>query len=108
MHLNHFLRWAENVANEPDWLVLDLRHPEEAARYVEKFGKERWLSLPYDQVRERYRELPAGKTLILICNTGARSYEMQVFLESVGIRDTLVLCGGLNVIARMGVRWYSA
>lgn len=106
VHLNHFLRWAENVTNEPDWLVLDLRHPEEAAHYVQKFGKERWLSLPYDQMRERYQELPAGKTLILICNAGARSYETQVFLESVGIRDTLVLCGGLNVIARMGVRWY--
>jgi len=103
--LVHFLDWMDNMAIEPDWAVLDLRHPLEAAPYVEKYGSERWTALEYGQVRARYHELPAGKTYIIICNAGTRSYEVQVFLDHIGKFDSMVLSGGLNVISRLGVDW---
>ena len=81
------------------------RHPKEAAPYVEKFGSELWVALEYSQVRARYGELPSGKTFIILCNAGTRSYEIQVFLDHVGTTDTMVLSGGLNVISRLGVDW---
>jgi rhodanese-related sulfurtransferase len=46
------------------------------------------------------------KTLIIICDAGTRSYEIQVFLGSIGRRNTLVLGGGFNVISRLGVDWW--
>lgn len=103
--LVHFLAWMDNMESEPDWAVLDLRHPLEAAPYVEKYGADRWTALEYGQVRARHHELPAGKTYIIICNAGTRSYEVQVFLDHLGKIDSMVLSGGLNVISRLGVDW---
>lgn len=104
--LARFLAWMDNMAIEPDWAVLDLRHPLEAAPYVEKYGPERWTALEYGQVRARYHELPADKIYIIICNAGTRSYEVQVFLDHLGKFDSMVLSGGLNVISRLGVDWF--
>ena len=104
--LDRYLAWMQNMASEPDWAVLDLRHPLEAAPYVEKFGGNRWIALQYEQIRARHAELPTGKTFIIICNAGTRSYEVQVFLDHLGKYDSMVLCGGLNVISRLGVAWF--
>ncbi len=104
--LSRFLHWVDNMQSEPDWLAVDLRHPKESEAYVRRFGEQHWMSLPYDQVRGRYEELPADRHCILICNAGTRSYEVQVLLDALGRHDTQVLCGGLNVISRMGLPWY--
>lgn len=104
--LTRFLHWVDNMAAEPDWLVVDLRHPKEAEAYVHRFGERHWMSLPYEQVRSRYQQLPADRNCILVCNAGTRSYEVQVLLDSLGKQNTQVLCGGLNVISRMGLPWY--
>ena len=105
VELARFLQWMDDMDSEPDWAVLDLRHPVEAAPYVDKFGAERWTALEYGQVRARHGELSPDKTYILMCNAGPRSYEVQVFLDHLGTVDTLVLCGGMNVISRLGVDW---
>lgn len=103
--LNRFLAWMEDMAIEPKWAVLDLRHPLEAAPYVKKYGAERWVALEYGQVRQRYQELATDPTYIILCNAGTRSYEIQVFLDHLGKYDSMVLCGGLNVVSRLGVDW---
>lgn len=104
--LNHFLGWVNDMDSEPDWAILDIRHPLEAAPYVEKYGADKWVALQYEQVRARFGELPTGKTWIIVCNAGTRSYEVQVFLDYLGKNDSMVLCGGLNVISRLGVDWF--
>ena len=104
--LDRYLKWMQDMNHEPDWAVLDLRHPLEAAPYVEKFGADRWIALQYEQIRARHAELPADKTFIIVCNAGTRSYEVQVFLDHLGKSDSMVLCGGLNVISRLGVDWF--
>ncbi len=105
--MEEFLAWMENPSSRPDWRLLDLRHPKEAAALKEKFP-EIWIDIPYDQVRSRYRELPADKFLVLNCNSGTRSYEVQRFLDSVGITNTGVLQGSFNVVRRLGVSWWPA
>ncbi|MFO7760883.1 MAG: FAD-dependent oxidoreductase [Desulfobia sp.] len=103
--IEKFLSWMENFDSQPDWLALDIRHPKETAPFIKKFGKH-WLSIPYNEIRSRYREIPADKTLIIICSAGPRSFEIQVFLESVQLKNTLVLQGGFNCITRIGVDWW--
>ncbi|MBV5318617.1 MAG: FAD-dependent oxidoreductase [Desulfobulbaceae bacterium] len=103
--LDRFLGWMEDMSSEPDWAVLDIRHPLEAAPYVEKYGANRWVALQYEQIRARHGELPAGKTFIIICNAGTRSYEVQVLLDHLGKSASLILPGGLNVISRLNVDW---
>ena len=103
--MGQFLAYMENSALQPDWVMLDVRHPKQARPFVEKFGSERWLSLPYDEVRERFAELPRDKTMVIICNAGSRSYEIQRFLDHHGYRNNTVLAGGINVVKRMNVDW---
>jgi len=101
-----FLDWMENPLTNPDWAALDIRHPKEAAEFVEKFGPELWKAIPYVNVRARYSELPENKMLVIICDAGTRSSEIQIFLDSVGRRNNLVLGGGFNAIRRIGVDWW--
>jgi NADPH-dependent 2,4-dienoyl-CoA reductase/sulfur reductase-like enzyme/rhodanese-related sulfurtransferase len=99
-----FIAWLDGKESHPDWLVIDLRHPAEAARFIEKF-QDCWRLLLYDKFRDEYEQLPEDKMLILICNAGAKAYEAQCFLDSVNIKNTVVLPGGLNVIRNLGVDW---
>ncbi|MFZ5758421.1 MAG: FAD-dependent oxidoreductase [Thermodesulfobacteriota bacterium] len=100
-----FLAWLDNPASRADWMALDIRHPKEVAPFAEQFGSI-WLAMPYNEVRKRATELPTDKTLIIICDAGTRSYEVQVFLDSIGRTTSLVLGGGFNVISRLGVAWW--
>lgn len=103
--MEDFYSWMDNISARPDWVVLDVRHESQTTPFVEKFGESLWLSLPYDQIRDRYNELPENKTLIIFCNAGSRSFEIQVFLDSVGLTNNRIVPGGFNVIRRMGADW---
>lgn len=104
--LEAFLAWMDDFATEPEWVALDIRHPKEADVFVEKFGSDKWCAIPYNEVRARFNEVPKDKKLIILCDAGTRSFEVQSFLRSVDIDNTLVLAGGFNMIRRMGVDWY--
>ncbi|RUM35545.1 MAG: pyridine nucleotide-disulfide oxidoreductase [Desulfobulbus sp.] len=104
--LDHFFNWMDDFSREPDWRVLDIRHPQESGPFVKKFGSDKWVAVPYADVRKRYTEIPADKTLIILCDAGTRSYEVQVFLDNMGVNNTMVLSGGFNVIRRIGVDWF--
>jgi len=104
--MERFLAWMEDFSREPDWAALDIRHPLEAGPFVEKFGSDRWVAVPYAEVRNRHPEIPEDKTLIILCDAGTRSYEVQIFLDHIGKTNTMVLSGGFNVIRRIGVDWY--
>lgn len=105
MTMEKFYAWMATPSSHPDWQVVDVRHEKQAAPFVERFGASLWSSLPYDQVRDRYSELPKDKQLIIFCNAGSRSFEIQVFLDSIGYNNNVVLPGGFNVIRRMGADW---
>jgi len=105
VNLDKFFSWIDDFSIESDWVALDIRHPQEATPFVEKFGSDKWVAIPYNEIRKRYNELSKDKTLIILCDAGTRSYEVQVFLDHVGITNSLVLSGGFNVIRRIGVDW---
>ena len=105
VNLDKFFSWIDDFSIESDWMALDIRHPQEATPYVEKFGSDKWIAIPYNEIRKRYNELSKDKTLIILCDAGTRSYEVQVFLDHAGITNSLVLSGGFNVIRRIGVDW---
>lgn len=104
--MDRFLAWMEDFSTEPEWVALDIRHPLEATPFVEKFGVDKWCAIPYAEVRERHAELPQDKTMVILCDAGTRSFEVQVFLDHIGKKNTIVLGGGFNVVRRIGVDWY--
>lgn len=103
--MEEFYEWMTDFSLHPEWVVLDVRHEKQAEPFRVKYGKEVWVSMPDDQLRERYEELPRDKMLIIFCNAGSRSYEIQIFLDFVGLTNNIVLCGGFNVIKRIGADW---
>jgi NADPH-dependent 2,4-dienoyl-CoA reductase/sulfur reductase-like enzyme/rhodanese-related sulfurtransferase len=106
--IEDFLAWMDQPQSNPEWVILDIRHPKEAAEFVKKFGPDFWHAIPYGNLRARYGELPEDRMLIIICDAGTRSSEVQVFLDSVGRKNNLVLGGGFNAIRRIGVDWWPA
>ncbi|HHD64667.1 MAG TPA: pyridine nucleotide-disulfide oxidoreductase [Desulfobulbaceae bacterium] len=104
--MDRFLAWMKDFSLEPDWVALDIRHPLESGPFVEKFGPKRWVAVPYAEIRGRQAEVPEDKTIIIICDAGTRSYEVQIFLDHIGQKNTMVLSGGFNVVRRIGVDWY--
>lgn len=106
LSIEDFMTWMDDPGARPDWAALDIRHPKEAAEFVDKFGAGLWKAIPYVNVRARYEELPNDKMLIIICDAGTRSSEIQIFLDSVGLKNNLVLGGGFNAIRRIGADWW--
>ncbi|MBU1710247.1 MAG: FAD-dependent oxidoreductase [Proteobacteria bacterium] len=101
----HFDHWMNNPESESEWVALDIRHPKEAGEFAALYGG-RWIAMPYVEVRKRFQELPEDKTLIIICDAGTRSYEIQCFLDSTGRVGSLVLGGGFNIFRRLGPVWW--
>ena len=106
--IEDFMAWMDDHDTRQDWAALDIRHPKEAAEFVDRYGTDLWHAIPYVDVRARYRELPENRTLIIICDAGTRSSEIQVFLDSVGLKNNLVLGGGFNAIRRIDAPWWPA
>ena len=102
LSIEDFLEWMAKPQAKPAWVALDIRHPKEAAEFVQKFGADLWKDIPYVNVRARYKELPHDKTLIIICDAGTRSSEVQVFLDSVGWETILFLAEDLMPSAESG------
>ena len=101
---NDYMDWMEKPSSQPGWMALDIRHPNESEIFINNF-KDIWIPIPYVEIRSRFKELPKDKTLIIICDAGTRSYEIQCFLDHHGYKS-LVLGGGFNCIRRIGADWW--
>lgn len=105
--IEDYLAWmTASPSSRPDWVTLDIRHPKEAAEFVNVFSEDLWKAIPYVEIRARYAELPDDKTLVIICDAGTRSSEVQTFLDNIGRTNSLVLGGGFNAIRRIGPDWW--
>ena len=80
---------------------LDCREPDNAAPYLERHPGV-WRNIPQGQLRGRLDEVPRDKTVVLVCNTGIRSYESQITLEQAGFRNVLNLHGGMAALRQSG------
>ncbi len=84
-----------------DCLCLDVRAPANAAPFVERYG-DRWLNIPQETLNKRMDEVPRDKRLLLMCNSGARSYEAMRQLDRAGIDNTVNVQGGAAMLKKSG------
>lgn len=96
-----FIRLWENREQE-NLLCIDTREWGNAQPYVEQYP-EHWKNIPQGQIRDRLDEIPKDKKVVLLCNTGARSYEAQVILHQAGRMETVNLQGGMGFIQELGL-----
>jgi NADPH-dependent 2,4-dienoyl-CoA reductase/sulfur reductase-like enzyme/rhodanese-related sulfurtransferase len=85
-----------------DTICLDVRGPANAAPFVAQFGA-RWLNIPQETLKARMDEVPKDKRLLLVCNSGVRSYEALRQLEKAGNCRAVNLQGGVAALKKAGV-----
>jgi NADPH-dependent 2,4-dienoyl-CoA reductase/sulfur reductase-like enzyme/rhodanese-related sulfurtransferase len=85
-----------------DVICLDVRGPANAAPFVSRFG-DRWLNIPQETLKDRFDEIPKDKRLIVVCNSGVRSYEALRQLDTAGLCQGLNLQGGVAAIKKSGM-----
>ncbi len=90
------------VDESKDCLCLDVREPTEAAPFVKRFGN-RWVNIPQDALEKRKDEVPKDKRLLVVCSSGARSYEAVRRLAKAGITNTANVMGGAAMLEKSGI-----
>jgi len=83
-------------------IILDCRETLQGGPLVEKYP-DRWRNIPQGQLRDRLAEVPRDKKLVLVCNTGARSYEALVTLAHMGFTDVVSVEGGMAAVKDSGL-----
>jgi NADPH-dependent 2,4-dienoyl-CoA reductase/sulfur reductase-like enzyme/rhodanese-related sulfurtransferase len=81
---------------------LDCRELGNAAPFVEKYPG-LWHHIPQGELARRVGEVPRDRRVVLLCNTGARSYEALITLAAAGIADAVNVAGGMVSLQHSGV-----
>jgi NADPH-dependent 2,4-dienoyl-CoA reductase/sulfur reductase-like enzyme/rhodanese-related sulfurtransferase len=98
---DQFVDWWKN-REDRSTICLDCRGWGNAESFVNKYP-DHWKSIPQDELRARFEDVPKDKKLVLICNTGVRSYEAQLILDRVGLKNTYNLQGGVAALKKWGL-----
>ncbi|SKA84345.1 NADPH-dependent 2,4-dienoyl-CoA reductase, sulfur reductase [Paucidesulfovibrio gracilis DSM 16080] len=88
-------------SDQGECFFLDCREEADAGAYVERL--EKWHNIPQGQLAQRLAEVPRDKRIMLICNTGARSYEAQITLMDQGFAEVFNLQGGMAGLKKWGL-----
>ncbi len=92
--------WSKQGQNGD--FILDCREEADARKYMERHPGV-WHNIPQGQLADRFEEIPKDRRIILLCNTGARSYEAQINLRAKGYKDLANLMGGMGGLKQWGL-----
>lgn len=88
---------------QSDDFFLDCRELGNAEPFLERHPVH-WNHIPQGEIANRLAELPRDRRIILLCNTGTRSYEAQVVLKHAGFEDVVNVDGGMAAVKQSGVK----
>ena len=81
---------------------LDCRERGNALPFLEKYPG-LWHHIPQGQLAGRLDEVPRDRKVVLVCNSGTRSYEAFVTLAHAGFGDVVSVEGGMTAVLAAGV-----
>lgn len=84
-----------------DCYFVDCREKADADQFVER-NPDDWHNIPQGEIYDRLDEIPKDKSVVLVCNTGARSYEAQIMLLDRGYENIINIHGGMAAIKKYG------
>lgn len=97
---DEFIELWEN-RDKNNYLFVDIR-PAKGGKPIQERHPGKYLSLPLEEFNARAKnEIPTDRPIALVCNTGTRSYEVQLKLRAMGI-DSVNSCGGHNALRKRG------
>ncbi len=92
--------WAERHSGK--YFYLDCREAADAQPFMDK-NPDYWNNIPQGHIFDRLEEIPRDRAVVLICNTGARSYEAQIMLHQKGFDNVINLHGGMAALRQWGM-----
>ena len=92
---------CRNGNGDSNCVFLDMRAMGNAEPYLKSLAP-LWLHLPQETLAQRLDEVPKDKEVVLVCNSGARSYEAQCLLKQAGFDNTYNLSGGVAAVMKWG------
>ncbi|WP_456325007.1 FAD-dependent oxidoreductase [Desulfonauticus submarinus] len=98
-----FFDFVKVALTSKDKIVLDCRGQDNAKEWLKKYPQI-WLNIPTEELRKRIHEVPKDKEIMLVCNTGARSYEAQLILRQNNITNTKNVLAGMGFLTRYGLK----
>ncbi|MGE5352208.1 MAG: MBL fold metallo-hydrolase [Acidobacteriota bacterium] len=84
---------ADMIKNEKDILLLDVREPFELMAFGMVPGV---VNIPVGQITGRLNEIPHDKKVVVICQSGNRSFEVSHYLSRNGFSNIYNLEGGTS------------
>jgi len=86
---------AEMLKDDPDLYLLDVREPYELQAFGVIPGV---INIPIGQLVKRIHELPEDKStpMVIVCQSGNRSYEVSYYLSKQGYSNVFNLEGGTS------------
>lgn len=86
--------WYEQLKNDPDAVILDVRTPAEVAEgYIA--GAQQMDIQNTAEFYSRAKELDASKNYYVYCRSGGRSGQACMLFNSLGIKNAYNLEGGI-------------
>jgi len=101
LDMEEFQETWQNIRDRNIFFV-DCRANADAQPFADKYP-EIWKSIPHDELADRMDEVPRDKTLLLVCNTGVRSYEAQLNLDAAGLTDNYSIGAGVAGLKAFGI-----
>ncbi|MDP5275138.1 rhodanese-like domain-containing protein [Chengkuizengella axinellae] len=83
--------FSEALKNKSDKVLIDVREPHELKTGYIKDA----VNIPLSQIRNRYDEIPEGKTVLLYCRSGFRSKKAARVLKKKKFKNMVHLRGGI-------------
>jgi rhodanese-related sulfurtransferase len=88
-------QWKEKIAEDPEAIILDVRTPAEWQEGI--IPKARMIDvLDSDNFRQEVKKLDHDKNYFVYCRSGMRSMNACQYLDSLGVKNTYNLLGGIT------------
>lgn len=84
---------ADMITKEKELILLDVREPFELMAFGAVPGV---VNIPTSEITGRLSEIPKGKKVVVICQSGNRSYEVSHYLAKKGFSKVFNLEGGTS------------
>lgn len=94
LHVNN-TQWKEKIAQDPEAIILDVRTPAEWQEGIIANAKMMNLLDP-EQFQEEAQKLDLDKNYFVYCRSGGRSMNACQYLDSLGVKNTYNLLGGIT------------
>lgn len=93
--------WADRDCG--DYYFIDTRLAGGAKDMCEAYPGE-WHNIPNEEISARFNEIPKDKQVVMICNTGLRSYEAMLLACELGLENVKASAGGMGAQKKLNAK----